>query len=309
MSKWILKAVVQKAISFLPYRNRINLWFQKNITKGVELSDEHFQYKIEHARDHLEFLSENTAYAKSQSTIMELGTGWYPIVPLCLFLAGYKKIISIDLNAWLKKEGQLAALKRILDLHQAGTLKDYVTDYDESRLAILQKLWSEREHISYEAFNAAILLVPRVENLITTDLPDHCVEFICSNNTFEHIYPKPLKAILARMQRLLKPQGSMSHFIDMSDHFAHFDQSITVYNFLKFSKSRWQLLDNEIQPQNRLRFSEYKKMYEELGLVVSREVVRPYDLSVLDGVRLHSDYKDFERADLGVLHGYLVSHV
>lgn len=308
MSKWILKAVVQKAISFLPYRNRINLWFQENVTKGVELSDEHFQYKIEHARDHIQFLSENKVYDQTESTIMELGTGWYPIVPLCLFLAGYKKIISVDLNAWLKKEGQYAALDRILALAKEGGLVQYVPEIDASRMAVLEKLGMERSGISYEQFNAAIHLEPRVENLITTELVDNSVEYICSNNTFEHIYPDPLKAILARMQRLLKPQGSMSHFIDMSDHFAHFDKSITVYNFLKFSKSRWKLLDNEIQPQSRLRFSEYKQMYGELGIRISKEVVRPYELSLLDRVKVHKDYRDFEREDLAILHGYLVTH-
>jgi len=308
MSKWILKAVVQKGISFLPLRNRINLWFQKNVTKGVELSDEHFHYKIEHARDHIHFLSDNKVYNKESSTILELGTGWYPIVPLCLFLSGYKKIISVDLNAWLKKEGQLKALERILRLNDEGGLQEYVPEINQERLVVLSDLWKNRNNFTYEEFNDSIHLEPRVENLITSELPDDSVEFICSNNTFEHIYPKPLKAILARMQRLLKPQGSMSHFIDMSDHFAHFDKSITVYNFLKYSKRKWNLLDNAIQPQNRLRISEFKKMYLGLGIPISAEEIRPYDVNLLDQVEVHDDYKDFSKEDLATTHAYLISH-
>ncbi len=50
---WKLKAIVQKAISYLPQKEKINYWFQKRVTKGVELSDVHFKNKITHAKDHL----------------------------------------------------------------------------------------------------------------------------------------------------------------------------------------------------------------------------------------------------------------
>ena len=49
----------------------------------------------------------------------------------------------------------------------------------------------------------------------------------------------------------------MLHFIDMSDHFAHLGKSISAYNFLKFSETQWNLIDNSIQPQNRLRICDY----------------------------------------------------
>jgi hypothetical protein len=53
--KWKLKAIVQKSISILPGREKVNFFFQKNITKGVVLSDEHFSNKIGHALDHINF--------------------------------------------------------------------------------------------------------------------------------------------------------------------------------------------------------------------------------------------------------------
>lgn len=54
MKKWILKAIVQKTISFLPFKHRINYFFQKHITKGVNLGDEYFYDRLEHARQHLQ---------------------------------------------------------------------------------------------------------------------------------------------------------------------------------------------------------------------------------------------------------------
>lgn len=51
--KWKAKAVVQKAISFLPQSERVNFLFQKHVTKAVNLTDQHFDWKITHARDHV----------------------------------------------------------------------------------------------------------------------------------------------------------------------------------------------------------------------------------------------------------------
>ncbi len=90
MSKWIIKAVVQKSISYLPYSQRINYFFQKHVTGGVRLNDEHFGLKLQHAREHhhylLTFGGEN-----ADRTILELGTGWYPVIPLLFFLTGLRK--------------------------------------------------------------------------------------------------------------------------------------------------------------------------------------------------------------------------
>ena len=59
--KWHLKAVVQKTISYLPYANRLNFLFQKYVTKGVDLNDIYFGYKLEHAADHIAFYQSQTA--------------------------------------------------------------------------------------------------------------------------------------------------------------------------------------------------------------------------------------------------------
>ena len=67
-------------------------------------------------------------------------------------------------------------------------------------------------------------------------LQKESVDFICSNNTFEHIPQEILRDILVEFKRVLHPNGLMSHFIDMSDHFAHFDSRITIYNFLQIQQ-------------------------------------------------------------------------
>ena len=61
--------------------------------------------------------------------------------------------------------------------------------------------------------------------------------------------------ISSKVQTDWKPDGLHSHFIDMSDHFAHMDSSISIYHFLRYSEAQWKRIDNSIQPQNRWRLS------------------------------------------------------
>lgn len=309
MKKWQIKAYVQKAISFLPARERINYWFQKNITKGVLLGDEHFGYKIQHASDHIRFFSENKQFEKDQCRILELGTGWYPIVPIALYLAGYNEIVSVDLSGWLTKQGQLTAIEKYIEWRSAGKLDKFLTTIDEKRWTVLTEIIEEQATLSYADINSKICLEARVENLFETSLKDQSFELICSNNTFEHVHEPVLKRILKKFSELIKPMGTMSHFIDLSDHFAHFDSSINIYNFLHYSKAQWKRIDNDIQPQNRLRFVDYKNMYAELGIPITKEETRAGDAIALSEINLHSEYDSYSKEELMVSHGYIVSEM
>ena len=99
----------------------------------------------------------------------------------------------------------------------------------------------------------------------------------------------------------------MSHFIDMSDHFAHFDSSITIYNFLKFSSKTWGIMDNSIQPQNRLRHRDYLEMYSQSGLPVSHEEIRKGSLEELESVEVHPEFSGYSKPELAISHSYIIS--
>ena len=84
MATWKIKAVVQKVISFLPASHKINYLFQKYITKGVILSDEYFYDRLGHAAFHAKAFIQNKS--KTPNSTLELGTGWYPVVPISMYL-------------------------------------------------------------------------------------------------------------------------------------------------------------------------------------------------------------------------------
>jgi len=105
---------------------------------------------------------------------------------------------------------------------------------------------------------------------------------------------------------LLAKDGIMSHFIDMSDHFAHFDSTITIYNFLRFTQFQWKMIDNSIQPQNRLRISDYMNLFNGLNLKYKIEGKRVGDPVQLQRIKLNSKFANYPIQSILVSHCHFV---
>ena len=307
MAKWILKAVVQKVISFLPAKERINFFFQKYVTHGVDLTDEHLGYKLDAARDHIHYYDEYGAVDRNDARTLELGTGWYPIVPLMLYLNGFGQTVSIDIRKWTNKERQLIAITRLLDYYDRGLLGTYFQAVEPDRIEVLREILAHPNAYDEGRINERIGLETHIMDATQLDFPDGSFDLICSNNTFEHIYPRVLRRILQEFKRVLKPSGVMSHFIDLSDHFAHLDGAIGIYNFLRFTDKQWALIDNDIQPQNRLRWPDYVAMYGELDIPIREEAFRAGDPAELQQVPLAAAYRAYSPEQLAISHGYIIT--
>lgn len=306
MAKWILKAVVQKGISYLPAATKINYFFQKNVTGGVHLSDEYFGLKIGHALDHFRFMREYSP-AKQEKCILELGTGWYPVIPILFYLTTPGRVISVDIQEWMTRQTQQDTILKFRQWKESGKLENFQKHIIPERWKKLMDVGLKPEAYSKEDINSMIGLSPLLADARQLSLPDVSVDFICSNNTFEHIPEGILSEILLEFKRVLHPAGLMSHFIDMSDHFAHFDSSISIYNFLKFSKKTWNILDNSIQPQNRLRQRDYLEMYQRAALPVDHEEIREGDLRSLEKIRVHPEFSGYTPKELAISHSYIIT--
>lgn len=304
MKKWILKALVQKIISFLPLSRQINYFFQKRITKGVYLSDAYFYDRLGHAATHLKIYQEHTNLP-CPAKVLEIGTGWYPIVPISLFLVGSDIIYSIDIELLTSKEKIKTTIEKFVEAFQGNKLYEFKILPD--RYKLLAQLLEDWEQHSFKSILELLHLYYVIEDARQISLPDDSIDLINSNNTFEHIYPKILFPILKEFKRIIKKSnGVMSHFIDMSDHFAHFDKSISIYNFLKFSDLQWRWIDNSIQPQNRLRIYDYYQMFEKLKLPVHLETKREGNVAELIQTGVHSKYQHFDLNEVAVSHCHFI---
>ena len=304
---WALKAAVQKAISLMPASHRVNELFQRHVTGGVELNERFLEDRLIHLRNHLSGYRQVSGRACPDSTL-ELGTGWYPLVPIALFLAGANTIWSVDVAPLVRRERVAATAGALLDMQASGALHQYVLAEDD-RVRTLEGLRRDAADLSAGEMLARLGIRLLVTDARRLPLPDGSVDLIHSNNTLEHIPAPVLEDVLREFVRVAAPGCVMSHFIDMSDHFSHLDRSITIYNFLRFSQRAWRLIDNGVQPQNRLRHRDYLAMYARLGLPVVRESHRPGDLEALLATPLHAGLAGRDPVELAISHCHLWSVV
>jgi SAM-dependent methyltransferase len=305
MKKWILKAVVQKCISFLPYRHKINYFFQKYITKGVFLTEDYFTDRLSHARDHINAYNSHRQSIENMSTL-ELGTGWYPVVPISMFLSGAETIHTVDISNLCDLDKLKTTINMFIYHLSKGTLEQFITLLPD-RLALLKKIHQEADDLDFETILSKLNIIYSVQDARKLSLETDSIDLIHSNNTFEHVYPDMLESLLVEFKRVCKPEGIMSHFVDMSDHFAHFDKSISIYNFLKFSDKQWQLIDNSVQPQNRWRLPDYLELYKKLNLKLLSVETRKGSTQLLESIKINDKYKSTPIEELAISHCLLIS--
>jgi SAM-dependent methyltransferase len=304
MKKWVIKAGVQKIISFLPYKYQINYLFQKYITRGVQLSDEYLEDRLIHYANHQKaFLSFGKKLEGKK--VGELGTGWYPVVPICFYLNGASEIVTMDIAPLMDKEKAIQTILKLRQYACKGRLSAFIT-YNKEKLDALAD-YVKNESFTFEELLQKMNITYRLGDAAQMDLREASYDLIVSNNTFEHVYPADLKILLQKFKSLLKQGGIMSHFVDMSDHFAHLDKTITIYNFLRFSEQQWAWIDNTIQPQNRWRIYQYRELYQQLNIPIQEEINRPGSLADLRSIQLADEFQGKKEEELAISHSYLIS--
>ncbi|MEO8759816.1 MAG: class I SAM-dependent methyltransferase [Bacteroidia bacterium] len=306
MKKWIFKAIVQKGISFLPYDYKINYLFQKHVTKGVFLSDDYFFDKLIHVKNHLEYYSKlkNNAIPVK---CFELGTGWYPVIPVALFLTGAVEIVTTDITPLSDKQKFITTIEKFLELKKQNKAEFNYLFSDTNKVAILTEIIAQQAQLNFEQIQQKLHINYIKQDARKLDFASGYFDFIVSNNVFEHIYPHLLIDILKEFKRVWASGGVMSHFIDMSDHFAHLDKTINIYNFLQFTDNQWNRIDNSVQPQNRMRIDEYVALYNNLSISINIREDRPGNLTELKTIALSEKYKAMPIEMVAISHSYLAS--
>lgn len=136
-----------------------------------------------------------------------------------------------------------------------------------------------------------------------TGLPDASVDFVCSTSTLEHIPPDDIRRILGECVRVTRRGAVLSHVVDYQDHYSYADKSLSPFNFYRFSEKAWRWLNPPNHFQNRLRHSDYERMFGELPLMTVDVLSRR---SNEIGVPLAAAFKRYESVDLSTCSAYFV---
>jgi hypothetical protein len=264
-----------------PWHAPVNGFFQRYMTKTTVLSERVFEARARTALRHV-----GSGLDRRDRPVLELGTGWFPIVPVALHLCGFDAITSIDLVSHCSQHRLRDVVIRYAAAHRDGSLGDLLPGYVPDRVERLAWLVERQDNVQPADVGLTLL---------TGDVRDLTIEegtfgLLVSNHVLEHIPLTDLPPILSKLRRLGSRDGLMSHRVDLGDHFSHSDPRITPYNFLRFSARQWRLIDNRIQPQNRLRVDDYRSLFAATGWMVTAETTASAGVDLLGQVPLHGDF-------------------
>jgi len=308
MRKWKLKAFTQRILSSMPGGVFLNTCCQRFITKGLVLTPRMFEIKLRQAQTHLDHAKPVAGRLGSDFTVLDLGTGWFPIVPVAMYLCGASKVWTVDIAPLLAPVRCRKVFEFFVEYARSGRLVELLPYADRERVGLLAEVglsMSRRHTVPEMLAHANVEWV--VGDVRSASLEPYSVDLFVSNCVLEHIQGDDIVEIFRAFGRLATQNGVMDHLIDLSDHYTSCDHSITAYNFLKYSDMEWRKYNNALHYQNRLRFSDYRGIHEKGGFRIVGEYPVRCTEEQLDSVCLAPQFRRYDRQDLLITGGSFVS--
>lgn len=216
--------------------------------------------------------------------VLEIGSGWFPTVPLALSLRGAREVILAD------------HVKHLDDVSFAAACQHLASRYPSFETL------AGRTRFEEFPFRYAVPFLP-------SGMPDCSIDVVISRAVLEHIDEPVLEQIHRQLLPKLARGGALVHCIDHSDHLAHHDKSISMLNFLSWPDWKHRLVNRlTCEGENRLRHSDYARLFERCGyrVLAEQRTVHPPSLAALAKLRLAPRFQGYAAEDLATLRSIFV---
>ncbi len=296
---WRVKGAIQKALGYVPGGDRIHYMLQR-YAGGMRDFGRECDLKVEDwslMMGHLQAVGVPVAGA----TLVEIGTGWYPTFPFCLYLAGVARVYTFDLNRLLKAD-LMHELADRLAAHVALIARDsrrpeYEVTAEQVALATAVAKGASLTHAT-----GGIIDYRAPASAAQTSLAADSVDIVFSNSVLEHVPASSIEACFVEAMRVLRPGGVMFHSVNCGDHYAYIDHSIDQLHYLEFSETEWAMWNNEFLYQNRLRAIDFLDLARRAGFTIEVDTSRaaPDRLAQLDGIEIDPMFARYTREQLAI---------
>lgn len=268
---WRIKALAFRVLD-LPGGVHAHYFLQRHVTRNWPRRTKTLDALSGIARRILEDYARHAG--GSPRTVLEVGAGRDLAVPLALRRLGVGEVIASDVERLAKLE---------LIQHAADWLLAQRVKFEG---------WSDlkRFGISYKA-----------PHYVAEDDPK--VDCSCSNEVLEHVPPNQLVKLLKGLRAVTS--GITTHSIDYSDHYARSDKTVSRLNFLRYSDEEWRPFNSGKQYVNRLRHSDYVRMFREAGFTILEESSVAGEPP--EGLRVADQFRRYEPSDLFAIKGRIVA--
>jgi SAM-dependent methyltransferase len=296
---WRIKGAIQKVLGKVPGGDRMHYALQR---RGGGLTD--FGRECDIKVDDWRLMLGHLRASKiplAGATLLEMGTGWYPTFPFCLYLGGAKRVYTVDLTRHLQSDlvAQLAdrlAVHVGLIAHESGQPEETVA---AKQVALTEAL---RKGATVQGATDDVVHYRAPADASKTGLPADSLDVVFSNSVLEHVPGPVIEACLAEAKRILRTDGIVFHSVNCGDHYAYTDRTIDQLHYLQFSEGAWAKWNNEFLYQNRLRAIDFVEMAKRAGFAIEIDTSRASKerLAQLDRIRVDSCFARYTREQLAI---------
>lgn len=271
--KHTTKSKILKLLDVLP--KKIGYWLYHQL-QLMTLKDIEFYFKTNKASFKLlEKILDTNKIEVADENIIEIGSGWFPLIPL-LFKEQLKvkSIHTFDINKHYNTDRILKSTEifsELLNIRPSKKLPDFIKYYP------------------YTSIHKATLTCNPV--------------LVYSRFVLEHIPHKELLEIHRHLYKATPKNTKILHLISPSDHRSFGDSSISTYDFLQYSENEWNKIQTKFDYHNRLRLPDYLNIFEKSKFKVeylSYDQVNKNSkkYKMFKEIQLHQDFKKFTEKEI-----------
>lgn len=292
---WRVKGLAQKTLSALPGGVRVNDLLQRTLG-GLRQFETTVTNKVR--KDWLVLVGHMTELGVSPHHLryVEIGTGWFPTLPVCYTLAGAAGCDTFDLTRHLSAP---------LTFRMVAALRGHLPELARATGRPLPEVTAAYDHLTQTGSLTELLRRARIEyhapaDASATGLPAASVDVVYSNSVLEHVPPAAIARLMTESHRILRPGGLAIHSANCGDHYAYFDRTITAINYLTYPAADWEFWNNALLYQNRLRPRDFLDLATAAGLtiVLQKHTPRPALLAALPGLQLAPEFHKYPAEQL-----------
>jgi hypothetical protein len=259
---WKLKAFIQNIMDLLPRKISYELYFQMQRYFGGLKKPFNPMRHFSVAVFMLKKIQQYTGGGINGKTFFEVGTGRVPLLPVAFWLCGAEKIITIDLNPYIRNE--LISDLSFFIKTEKEKIKEIFNDLlNIDRFNLLFDC-CKNEKINKDD----IVKLCQIEYIAPGDaskvnLAKNSINYHVSHTVYEHIPLNIIKNILKEGNRIIADDGLFINNIDYGDHFSYMDKNLSIINFLQYDDKTWnKYAGNRYMYMNRARHDDFIELFK-----------------------------------------------
>ena len=298
---WRIKGAIQKVLGAVPRGDDLHYQLQRR-AGGLRDVTREMTIKVDDWRVMVDMLARCGAKVPG-ARMLEIGTGWYTLFPFALHAAGAAKVVTVDLNRYLRPELTrqcVEVLARPAHIEVLAATAGVGAGDVEHRLAKVARALASGADVT--AATDGVVEYHAPADASATSLADGAIDIVFSNSVLEHVPGPVIAAIFAEARRLLPAGGVMIHGVNCGDHYAYGDDAINQLHYLSYSSARWAKWQNRFLYQNRLRAPDFTDLAKAAGFTIALDTSRakPERLAQLDKIKVHPEFAKYTREQLAI---------